>query len=281
MPTASLLTECAEWNSDSMQPTDTHNGLVVDKTLHYSISELTPLIDWSYFFHAWQIPNRLVGSEEAQRLLTDAKAMLEELSDTYNVNAVYMLFDANSDSDDILLGNHRLPMLRQQTIGQDGFCRCLSDYIRPLSHDKKDKAAIFATATDAEMESLYPEDDYRHLLAQTLADRLAEAAAERLNKDESDIFGTGIRPAVGYPCMPDISLNFLLDSIADFSRIGITLTEHGMMRPHAAVSGLLIRHPEARYFAMGKITEEQVQDYALRRGMKAEEVRKNLSMYNV
>ncbi len=264
-----------------MLPTDPHNGCLAEKTLRYSIDKLTPLIDWSYFFHAWQIPNRLTGSEEAQRLLADAKTMLEELAETYKVNAVYMLFEANSDGDDILLGDYRLPMLRQQTIGQDGFCRCLSDYIRPLNHGKSDLTAVFATATDAEMESLYHEDDYRHLLAQTLADRLAEAAAERLNRDEGDIFGTGIRPAVGYPCMPDISLNFLLDDIADFSRIGITLTEHGMMRPHAAVSGLLIRHPEARYFAVGKVTDEQVWDYAVRRGMGAEEVRKFISMYNV
>ncbi len=276
-----MWTECGAWNSDSMQQTDTPHGCLAEKTLRYSIDELTPLIDWSYFFHAWQILNRLVGSDEAQRLLAEAKAMLEELEATYKVNAVYMLFEANSDGDDILLGDYRLPMLRQQTIGQDGFCRCLSDYVRPLSHGKKDKAAVFATAIDAEMESLYPEDNYRHLLAQTLADRLAEAAAERLNRDEGDIFGTGIRPAVGYPCMPDISLNFLLDEIADFSRIGITLTEHGMMRPHAAVSGLLIRHPEARYFAVGKITDEQVRDYARRRGLSTEEVRKFISMYNV
>ncbi len=260
-----------------MQQTDLTDGCLANKTLRYSISELTPLIDWSYFFHAWQIPNRLTESDEAQRLLADAKTMLAELADTYRVNAVYMLFEANSDGDDILLGNHRLPMLRQQTIGQDGFCRCLSDYIRPLCHGKKDLTAVFATATDAEMETLYPEDDYRHLLAQTLADRLAEAAAERLNRDESDTFGTGLRPAVGYPCMPDISLNFLLDGIADFSRIGITLTDHGMMRPHAAVSGLLIRHPEAHYFAVGKITDEQVRDYAARRKMREEEVRKYLN----
>ncbi len=264
-----------------MLQTDISKGCLVNKTICYSIDELIPLIDWSYFFHAWQIPNRLAGSDEAQRLLADAKTLLEELTAKYKVKAVYMLFDANSNGDDILLGNYRLPMLRQQTVGQDGFCKCLSDYVRPLSHGKKDKVAVFATATDAEVESLYPEDDYRHLLAQTLADRLAEAAAERLNRDESDTFGTGIRPAVGYPCMPDISLNFLLDGIADFNRIGITLTEHGMMRPHAAVSGLLIGHPQAHYFAVGKITDEQLQDYARRRGLKAEEVRKFISMYNV
>ncbi len=256
-------------------------GCIAEKTIRYSISELVPLIDWSYFFHAWQFSNSQHGTVEAERLQADAKETLEELGTTYGVNSVYMLFKANSDGDDILLGDYRVPMLRQQAAGQDGCCRCLSDYVRPLSHQKQDKVAIFATATDKEMEHLFPDDDYRHMLAQTLADRLAEAAAERLNKDGCEFFRQGIRPAVGYPCMPDMSLNFLLNDIADFGRIGITLTEHGMMQPHAAVSGLLIGHPQARYFAVGKITDEQVRDYARRRGMKVEEMRKFISMYNV
>ena len=84
----------------------------------------------------------------------------------------------------------------------------------------------------------------------------------------------GIRPAVGYPCLPDISLNFLLDSVLDLSRIGIDLTEHGMMIPHASVSGLMFSAPEARYFAIGSVSDDQLSDYARRRGMAPTEIRK-------
>ena len=84
----------------------------------------------------------------------------------------------------------------------------------------------------------------------------------------------GIRPAVGYPCLPDISINFLLDELVDFKSIGVALTEHGMMRPHASVSGLMLSLPQARYFSVGKIDEEQLHDYARRRNMPIEELKK-------
>ena len=102
-----------------------------------------------------------------------------------------------------------------------------------------------------------------------------------MSKDEKLAIGDllhcryqGIRPAVGYPCLPDISLNFLLDSVLDLSRIGIDLTEHGMMIPHASVSGLMFSAPEARYFAIGSVSDDQLSDYARRRGMAPTEIRK-------
>ena len=140
------------------------------------------------------------------------------------------------------------------------------------------------------------DDDYHALLTQTLADRLAEAAAEKLHQQvRKDIWGycpneelsvadlhaeryQGIRPAVGYPCMPDVSLNFLLDRLLDFSSIGIGLTENGMMIPHASVSGLMIANEKARYFDIGEISEEQVTDYALRRELEVEKVKKFLKV---
>ena len=132
-------------------------------------------------------------------------------------------------------------------------------------------------------------------LAQLLADRLAEAAAERMHEQvRKDIWGyakdeqltipemlvekfQGIRPAVGYPSLPDTSLNFVLDELIDMKQIGIRLTESGAMKPHASVSGLMMAHPQARYFNLGKIGADQLQDYARRRGLPVEVCRKFLA----
>jgi cobalamin-dependent methionine synthase I len=132
------------------------------------------------------------------------------------------------------------------------------------------------------------------MMAQLLADRLAEAAAERMHeevrkhywgyaKDEQlsihemqlEKF-VGIRPAVGYPSLPDTSMNFLLNDLLNMQQIGITLTESGAMRPHASVSGLMISHPEAHYFNVGRIGVDQLEDYAQRRKMSITEMRKFL-----
>jgi cobalamin-dependent methionine synthase I len=144
------------------------------------------------------------------------------------------------------------------------------------------------------MESLFPDDAYRRMLVQTLADRLAEATAERLHEQvRKEFWGyapneklsirqlhneefQGIRPAVGYPSLPDQSVNFILDELLDMAQIGINLTENGMMMPHASVSGLMLAHPASRYFSVGKIDEEQLKDYASRRGMPVEQMRRFL-----
>jgi cobalamin-dependent methionine synthase I len=132
-------------------------------------------------------------------------------------------------------------------------------------------------------------------MMQLLADRLAEAAAERLHKEVRRTYWgyapaeqltiddlhretfQGIRPAVGYPSLPDTSLNFLINDILDMQQIGVSLTESGAMRPHASVSGLMISHPQARYFSIGRIGNDQLCDYAARRGMSVENIRKFLS----
>ena len=145
------------------------------------------------------------------------------------------------------------------------------------------------------METDFDHDPYQKMMAQLLADRLAEAAAERMHeevrkhywgyaKDEhlsihemhQERF-QGIRPAVGYPSLPDTSINFVLDSVLDMRQIGICLTENGAMRPHASVSGLMLANPKARYFSVGKIGNDQVEDYARRRQMPVETIRKFLS----
>lgn len=133
------------------------------------------------------------------------------------------------------------------------------------------------------------------MLVKTLCERLAEAAAEKVHETiRKEVWGyakdekltkeellnedyQGIRPAVGYPSLPDISVSFLLDSLLDMGRIGIRLTENGMMQPHASVCGLMFAHPASRYFSVGKIDEEQLLDYARRRGVSPDEIRKYLT----
>lgn len=207
-----------------------------------------------------------------------------------------MLCKANADGDNLLLDGTCLPLLRQQTQKHPGDpFLCLSDFVRPLSSGIADTVGIFASTVDADMERIYEQDPYKHLLVQTLADRLAEAATEKMHeyvrkeawgyvKEESlsvkDMLNEnfqGIRPAVGYPSLPDQSINFILNDLLDMQQIGITLTENGAMHPHASVSGLMIAHPSARYFAIGKIGDDQLQSYAHRRRMDTETMRKFLA----
>ena len=215
----------------------------------------------------------------------------------YQTHGVVNIMDANADGDDLLLNSKRFPLLRQQTakLKEDDPFLCLSDFVRPLSSGITDKVGAFATTVDAEMERLYAEDDYKRMLVQTLSDRLAEATAEKLHEDvRKKLWGyapdenlsvkdlhnekyQGIRPAVGYPSLPDQSINFLLDELLDMKQIGISLTENGMMKPHASVCGLMFAHPASRYFSIGKIGEDQLADYAARRGMSIEETKKFLA----
>ena len=221
--------------------------------------------------------------------------MLDAFETRYCTHAVVGLFAANSDGDDLLLGGVRMPLLRQQhSAGKDAPKLCLADFVRPLSGGVEDCVGVFATTVDGGMEHDFLGDDYRRMLAQTLADRLAEATAELLHlevrrtywgyaPDEHLSIGEllsekfqGIRPAVGYPSLPDTSLNFVLDRLLHFSDIGIRLTESGMMTPHASVSGLMLAHPQAHYFDLGKIGDDQLCDYARRRGVPVSMIRKFL-----
>lgn len=221
--------------------------------------------------------------------------MLNNLDGRFKVYAMYRLMDANSDGDNIIMEGKTFPLLRQQSRVKDSDpFLCLSDFVRPTESGITDTIGCFATTTSTEMEREFEDDDYKHMLCKTLAERLAEAAAEKIHEtirksvwgyapDENlsikDLLNEkycGIRPAVGYPSLPDISVNFLLDELLDMKRIGITLTENGMMHPHASVSGLMFSHPQSRYFSVGKIDEAQLTDYANRRGKTANEMRKYL-----
>ena len=244
---------------------------------------------------------------EAMQLFKDANRMLAQLDGDFHTHVRFGLYPACSDGDDLLLTDPeqegrtlRLALLRQQhTTKPDEPYLCLSDFVRPLSQGISDTVGVFAATVDADMEHLYETgayaDDFKHLLAQTLSDRLAEASTEKMHqevrttywgyaKDEQwsieDLLVekfTGIRPAVGYPSLPDQSVNFVLSEWLGFPEIGIRLTENGAMVPHASVSGLILSHPSARYFAIGKIGEDQLEDYARRRGLPVETMRKFLA----
>lgn len=288
--------------------------------LSFSVHEVAPYISWVYFFHAWGFQPRFAAianihgcdscraswltgfpeeerpkAAEAMQLFKEANRMLNLLDRDFKVHTLFKLCDANADGDNLILDGITFPLLRQQAKKREGGpFLCLSDFVRPLSTGITDTVGAFASSIDADMQALYEQDPYKHLLVQTLSDRLAEAATEKMHEhvrkvawgyapDENLTIPEllveayqGIRPAVGYPSLPDQSVNFLLNDLLDMKQIGITLTENGAMHPHASVCGLIFAHPAAEYFAVGKIGEDQLTDYARRRGMTIAEMRKFL-----
>ena len=240
--------------------------------------------------------NERAKAAEAMQLHKEANRMLNAVDGRFKVYAVYRLMDANADGDNLLLNGTRFPLLRQQTrIKPEDPFLCLSDFVCPLASGITDTVGGFATTIDECMEEEFKEDDYKHLLIKTLGERLAEAAAEKIHETiRKEVWGyakdeqltmkqllnedyQGIRPAVGYPSLPDISVSYLLDELIDMKRIGIRLTENGMMQPHASVCGLMFAHPASRYFAVGKIDEDQLADYAKRRNIPIGQIRKYLT----
>lgn len=303
------------------------------KTIAYSLETVEPYINWLYFFYAWQLPSRYGSlayvhqcrscqnqwlaqfppeeqprAREALHLFADARQMLREFRAKYKTYARFGLFEANSDGDDIIIykdsdmpesvsgeSTVTLPFLRQQHTAKEGNPNlCIADFVCPVGRGKRDRIGVFATTVDQAMENSFRDDPYRHLLAQTLSDRMAEATTELLHREVRTTFWgyapeeeltpqemfqlkyQGIRPAVGYPSMPDQSVNFIIDSLIDMKQIGISVTENGAMKPHGSVSGLMLSHPKAVYFAIGKIGEDQLRDYANRRGLSVDTVRKFL-----
>ena len=172
--------------------------------------------------------------------------MLAKMNEKYHTHAVFALCEANSDGDDIIVKGTRIPMLRQQKAVSGKPNLCLSDFLRPLSSGIKDTLGLFATSVDAALTDDFEDDTYLRMLSQTLADRLAEATAEKCTKDIRrkywgyapeeqltlrELFAEkyqGIRPAIGYPSLPDTSVNFLLAELWTLTAIHISLTETGM-----------------------------------------------------
>ena len=238
-------------------------------------------------------------AREAMKLYDEAMEQLRQWANESICHALFLLAEAYSEGDDIVIDSRvRIPFLRQQHVGKSGYTMCLSDFISPKKNTNKEAIAdiantigIFATTV------ILPSSDRPsefNLQLSTLSDRLAEATAEKMHeevrkhywgyaKDEqlsiqelhTEKF-QGIRPAVGYPSLPDQSVNFLIDKLLCLADIGISLSENGAMSPHSSVSGLMLAHPKAHYFSIGEIDEDQLTDYAHRRGINVEQIRKFL-----
>jgi cobalamin-dependent methionine synthase I len=230
-----------------------------------------------------------------EKLKADAERVLASWEGIYHTSALFAILPANSDGDNLIVDGVCIPMLRQQKSIEEGKPNyCLTDFVRPLSQGITDEVGLFCTTVDAEIQD-NNDDAYDKMMCQVLCDRLAEGTAEKMHEEvrrhywgyapDEDLSIAdmliekfqGIRPAVGYPSLPDTSLNFVLDDLLDMKQIGIRLTESGAMKPHASVSGLMLAHPEARYFNLGKIGEDQLRDYARRRGLPIEICRKFLA----
>ena len=256
-------------------------------------------------------PEERGRAAEAQKLMDEARCLLGAWRDR-QCAAAFALLPAWSEGNDICVlpsegqgGNAplRLPMLRRQVPDANGCCLSLADYISPVqpaaSSDVRNLPpenvlGLFAASVREGDVAAEAEDEekYGQMLCQTLKDRLAEATAEKLHEDVRriywayapeerlvmpDLFAAkyrGMRPAVGYPSLPDQSIIFLIDRLLPFSQIGVRLTENGMMQPHASVAGLMLSHPAAEYFSVGQIDGSQLADYAARRGMAQEQLRK-------
>ena len=256
--------------------------------------ELSRLHDCAGCRTAWL--SQFAGAEraradEAFQLYRDALALLERMKtcDATGCRALCGIFPATSEGDDIRIGGERLSVLRRQSADGDAKeCLSLADWVMPSATGRTDYVGAFAVTAGNARESLRKAfeqegDTYRLLLLQTLSDRMAEAGAERLHEwirktawgyvaDENlsllDLFRVkyrGIRPAVGYPSLPDQRQIFTLDRLLGLQRMGVSLTENGAMTPAATVAGFCFAHPDARYFMLGRITEEQLNDYAARR----------------
>jgi 5-methyltetrahydrofolate--homocysteine methyltransferase len=285
-----------------------------------SLADLVPFIDWSPFFHTWELrgvyPKILQHEkhgEEARKLFADAQKLLEKIvsEKLLKPRAVYGLFPANRIGDDVELYTDKsrakvlttFHFLRQQIEKGDGTPNwCLADFVAPkhrtsnIEHPtSSDHIGAFAVTSGHGLKELVEQfkadhDDYNAIMAEALADRLAEAFAEFLHKRVREEWGfgkteklstedlieekyRGIRPAAGYPACPDHTEKGILWKLLDVEKhAGIKLTESFAMWPGSSVSGLYFAHPESKYFAVGKLGRDQLLDYHLRKGMTLQEV---------
>jgi 5-methyltetrahydrofolate--homocysteine methyltransferase len=305
-----------DWSS-YQPPKPTFTGARVFRS--YDVAELVPYIDWTPFFQTWELKGRfpaILEDEEqgaaARQLYEDAQAMLKRLVDErwFNPKAVIGFWPANAVGDDIRLftGESRSGTLatfhglRQQLTKRDGKPNlCLSDFVAPVASGKADYVGGFVVTSGIEEVRIAERferanDDYQSILVKALADRIAEAFAERMHQRvRTEFWGyapdeafanedlireeyQGIRPAPGYPAQPDHTEKAALFSLLGAEhRIGVTLTESYAMWPGSSVSGLYLSHPEAYYFGVAKVERDQVEDYAARKGMSIPEVERWLS----
>jgi 5-methyltetrahydrofolate--homocysteine methyltransferase len=272
------------------------------RVIEPKLSELREYIDWTFFFHAWELKGKFPAILEspshgaaARELFGHAKELLDEIEAKgwLRAKGVYGFWGARAEGDDIVLDNGvRLPMLRQQVDhGDEKPYLSLADFVADSGDHIGGFAVTAGLGADELSERFAAEhDDYRSIMAKALADRLAEAFAEYLHHvvrrgwyetgpvlSREDIIGEkyrGIRPAYGYPACPDHSEKFKLFDLLGARSIGMELTESGAMTPTAAVAGLYFAHPKSKYFMVGKVGKDQVEDYAKRKSMPLPEVQR-------
>jgi 5-methyltetrahydrofolate--homocysteine methyltransferase len=263
-----------------------------------SLATLRDYIDWQFFFHTWELKGRypaILAQPAARELWDDAQELLDEIvrDRLLAARGVYGFWPASSDGDDIVVHDDnsdlRFCFLRQQSAyGDSRPNRCLADYVAPSTAAGLggDHVGAFAVTAGLGLEQLAARfeaehDDYRSIMAKALADRLAEAFAEYLhsvarrewyetgpeltNEQLIEERFRGIRPAFGYPACPDHSEKGKLFALLGAERAGISLTESYAMVPGASVSGIYLAHPQARYFSVGRVARDQVEDYAARK----------------
>ncbi|GAA3523667.1 methionine synthase [Amycolatopsis ultiminotia] len=268
------------------------------RVLEPSIAQLREMVDWQFLFLAWELKGKypaILDQPVARELFDDANQLLDEIiaNDSFHARGGYGYWPAHAEGDDILLegeyADFSFPMLRQQTKKPEGRAnRSLADYIAPEGDHLGGFAVAIHGAEDLAAHYEAENDDYRAIMVKALADRLAEAFAEYIHLEarrrwfEPDVEPVladlhaerfrGIRPALGYPASPDHSEKKDLFTLLDADTLGIGLTESYAMTPAAAVSGLIFAHPAARYFTVGRLGRDQVEDYARRRGLDLAEV---------
>ncbi|HZF41244.1 MAG TPA: vitamin B12 dependent-methionine synthase activation domain-containing protein, partial [Blastocatellia bacterium] len=285
---------------------------------NYPLEQIVPFIDWSPFFHTWELKGvfpRILDDPatgaQARKLYEDAQALLERIVGRRELraHAVYGFWPANSAGDDIevyadenrsrvLAVFHTLRQQGEKRAGQ--YNQALADFIAPRESGRRDYVGGFAVTTGIGLEELCARferdhDDYNSIMAKALADRMAEAFAELLHKRAREEWGygrnenikiedlikeryRGIRPAPGYPAQPDhTEKKLLFDLLQAEQNSGVHLTESFAMIPASSVSGLYLSHAEAKYFVLGKIERDQVEDYARRKGMEVREVERWLA----
>ena len=299
-----------EWRVEDLPVPESTGVRVLDD---FPLATLREFIDWTPFFHAWELKGvypRIFDDErqgqQARQIFAEANTLLDKIIADKLITArgVYGLFPASAVGDDVELYTSdwydevlaRFHFLRQQTQREGSEpCRSLSDFIAPKSTGLADHIGAFAVTTGIGLKALCDgfraqNDDYNAIMAEALADRLAEAFAECLHKRVRDEWGygraealstdelihekyRGIRPAAGYPACPDHTEKGTLWRLLNVeANTGMIITESFAMWPGSSVSGLYFAHPEAKYFSLGKIDHDQVADYAERKGMSVAEV---------
>jgi len=299
-----------DWNnSKTDEPVFTGKKVIAD----FPLDAIRPYIDWTFFFHAWKLNGKYpaifddpVKGEEARILFDEANKMLDTVINEkwLTANAVFGIFPACSETDTVVLSDHdkgemKLEFLRNQEEKEENIPNlCLSDFIAPKTSGRQDYIGTFVvtagTGIEGQIKRFEQEhDDYGAIMLKVLADRLAEAFTELLHlKVRKEYWGyakyenlsvedilrekyRGIRPAPGYPACPDHSEKQKIFDLLDAEqKIGVKLTENYAMYPAASVSGYYFAHPQAQYFNLGKLLPDQLEDYARRKGVTIEFLRK-------